>query len=85
MGTFKKQFGKTDVQAEGVDIATTQTPITIVLQEQVNNLMSQTAEEAGLELKLLLPQVQASTLSEPLHNHPLTDELPERLTLLCNE
>jgi hypothetical protein len=47
--------------------------------------MSQTAEEAGLELKLLLPQVQDSMLLEPLHNHPLTDELIERITFLCNE
>jgi charged multivesicular body protein 1 len=85
MGTFKKQFEETDVQAGGVDIATTQTPITTVSQKQVDNLMSQTAEEAGLELKLVLPQVQVSTLSEPLHNHPLTSELTERLTLLCNK
>lgn len=85
MGPFKKQFEETDVQARGTEIATTQTPITSVSQKQADNLMSQTAEEAGLQWKLVLPQVQVSTLSEPLHNHPLTSELTKRLTLLCNE
>lgn len=55
MDIFNKQFEETDVQAGGVAIATTQTPTTIVSQEQVDNMTSQTAEEAGLELKLVLP------------------------------
>jgi hypothetical protein len=50
MDTSEKEFEETDVETGSVDMATTQTTTITVLQEQVDNLISQT-EEADLELK----------------------------------
>lgn len=84
MDTFEKQFETMDVTAEYMEGAIGQTTAMTTPEDEVNNLMSQVADEHGLDIKQhlgqgivssQLPQVQETT-------DPETDELAARLAAL---
>ncbi|XP_069696803.1 charged multivesicular body protein 1b-like [Periplaneta americana] len=83
MDKFEKQFEEMDVQTAVVDSFTSQATSTMVPEEQVNSLMSQIAEEAGLELRLQLPSEQTDTIGSTAPTS-VTDELAKRLMALRN-
>ncbi|PSN51629.1 Charged multivesicular body protein 1b [Blattella germanica] len=63
MDKFEKQFDEMDVKAGVVDSTLYQTTTTIMPQNQVDDLMSQIAEENGLQINLEMPSVV--TIREP--------------------
>lgn len=88
MDKFEKQFEDLDVQSGSMDTAMSQTTTTNVPQNEVDFLMQQTADEAGIELNMELPAGQTSTLGAASAVGTSTqasqeqDELTQRLARL---
>jgi len=88
MDKFEKQFEDLDVQSACMDTAMSQTTTTSVPQNDVDNLMQQVADEAGLELNMELPQGGTSTIGASTAVGSSTqasaeqDELTQRLARL---
>ncbi|KAJ9596870.1 hypothetical protein L9F63_012126 [Diploptera punctata] len=83
MDQFERQFEEMDVRTGVVDSTLAQTTTTIVPQNQVESLMVQIAEEAGMEINLEMPSI-ATTSAEPSAEASITSELSKRLKLLRN-
>ncbi|MCL4147220.1 UNVERIFIED_CONTAM: hypothetical protein GTU68_035476, partial [Idotea baltica] len=85
MDKFEKQFEDLDVQSSYMESTMSQTTTTAVPQDQVNNLMTQVADEAGLDLNMELPQGNTSTVGiSATQASQDQDELTQRLSRLRN-
>ncbi|CAH1244684.1 charged multivesicular body protein 1b-like [Branchiostoma lanceolatum] len=82
MDKFEKQFEDLDVQSAQMEDAMSGTTTLNVPTDQVDNLMHQVADEAGLELNMELPQGQTSTIGTPSTASEQQDELSQRLQQL---
>ncbi|KAF5296826.1 hypothetical protein FQA39_LY12344 [Lamprigera yunnana] len=82
MDKFEQQFEDLDVQSSYMDSAMAQSTTTSVPQTDVDGLMQQVADEAGLELNMELPQgVQAGSIAATQVSQE-QDELSQRLARL---
>ncbi|XP_071522498.1 charged multivesicular body protein 1b isoform X2 [Panulirus ornatus] len=85
MDKFEHQFEDLDVQSSYMDTAMSQTTTTAVPQDAVNGLMTQVADEAGLELNMELPTGGTSTVGVTATQASQDqDELTQRLAKLRN-
>ncbi|KAK9685563.1 Snf7 [Popillia japonica] len=83
MDKFEQQFEDLDVHSNVMENAMSQTTTTAVPQNEVEGLMQQVADEAGLELNMELPQgVQGSTVGTDTRVSQEQDELSQRLARL---
>lgn len=82
MDKFENQFEDLDVQSSYMENAMSQTTTTSVPQNDVENLMQQVADEAGLDLNLQLPQGTMSTIGASTQVSQEQDELTQRLARL---
>ncbi|GAB0093157.1 charged multivesicular body protein 1b [Sergentomyia squamirostris] len=83
MDKFEQQFEDLDVQSSYMENTMSQTTTTAVPQGDVDSLMQQVADEAGLELNMELPQgPQASTIGASTQVSQEQDELTQRLARL---
>lgn len=83
MEKFEQQFEDLDVQSSYMENTMSQTTTTAVPQSDVDNLLTQVADEAGLEMNLELPSgPQASTLGASTAASQEQDELTQRLARL---
>ncbi|XP_046392038.1 charged multivesicular body protein 1b [Ischnura elegans] len=82
MDKFESQFEDLDVQSSYMENAMSQTTTTSVPQNDVENLMQQVADEAGLDLNLELPQGATSTIGASTQVSQEQDELTQRLARL---
>merc|ERR550517_897981 len=64
MDRFEKDFEDLDVQTSVMEGAMNQTTATSVPQDAVEQLMKQTADEAGLELNMELPSAATNTIGQ---------------------
>ncbi|CAG0916774.1 unnamed protein product [Notodromas monacha] len=80
MDKFEKEFEDLDVQTSYMDQAMSQTTTTAVPQNDVDTLMQQAAEEAGLELTMGLPS--AGSVGVSTQASVEQDELSQRLAKL---
>ncbi|KAJ8878742.1 hypothetical protein PR048_019328 [Dryococelus australis] len=81
MDKFETQFEDLDVQSSVLENTMSQTTTTMVPQGDVDSLMQQVADEAGLELNLNLPQAGA-TVGTSTQVSQEQDELTSRLAQL---
>jgi charged multivesicular body protein 1 len=81
MDKFETQFEDLDVQSSYMDNTMSQSTTTAVPQGDVENLLQQVADEAGLELKLELP-TNPQSLSSLSTTTTEQDELTQRLARL---
>ncbi|KAK4879147.1 hypothetical protein RN001_007293 [Aquatica leii] len=82
MDKFEQQFEDLDVQSSYMDSAMSQSTTTSVPLNDVDGLMQQVADEAGLELNMELPQgVQAGSIATTQASQE-QDELSQRLARL---
>lgn len=85
MDKFEKQFEDLDVQSTCMENTMSQTTTTAIPQDQVNSLMTQVADEAGLDLNMELPQGNTSTVGiTATQASQDQDELTQRLAQLRN-
>lgn len=82
MDKFESQFEDLDVQSSYMENTMSQTTTTAVPQSDVENLMQQVADEAGLELNMELPQGQTGTIGTTTQVSQEQDELTQRLARL---
>jgi len=82
MDKFEHQFEDLDVQSAYMDSAMGQTVATNVPTNDVDSLMSQVADEAGLELNMELPQGQQGSVGLSTTASTEQDELTQRLARL---
>ncbi|XP_059613462.1 charged multivesicular body protein 1b [Phlebotomus argentipes] len=83
MDKFEQQFEDLDVQSSYMENTMSQTTTTSVPQGDVDSLMQQVADEAGLELNMELPTgPQASTIGTSTQVSQEQDELTQRLARL---
>ncbi|XP_019616336.1 PREDICTED: charged multivesicular body protein 1b-like [Branchiostoma belcheri] len=82
MDKFERQFEDLDVQSAQMEDAMSGTTTLNVPTDQVDHLMHQVADEAGLELNMELPQGQTSTIGTPSTASEQQDELSQRLAQL---
>lgn len=83
MEKFEQQFEDLDVQSSYMENTMSQTTTTAVPQGDVDALLTQVADEAGLEMNLELPSgPQASTLGASTAASQEQDELTQRLARL---
>lgn len=82
MDKFENQFEDLDVQSSYMENAMSQTTTTTVPQSDVENLMQQVADEAGLELNMELPQGQVGSIGTSTQVSQEQDELTQRLARL---
>jgi len=81
MDKFENQFEDLDVQSSYMDNTMSQSTTTAVPQGDVENLLQQVADEAGLELKLELP-TNPQSISSLSSTTTEQDELTQRLARL---
>ncbi|VVC43663.1 Snf7 family [Cinara cedri] len=81
MDKFENQFEDLDVQSSYMDNTMSQSTTTAVPQGDVEHLLQQVADEAGLELKLELP-TNPQTISSLSSTTTEQDELTQRLARL---
>lgn len=82
MDKFEQQFEDLDVQSSYMENAMSQSTTTSVPQGDVDTLMQQVADEAGLELNMELPQgVQGGSIATTQASQE-QDELSQRLARL---
>ncbi|CAG9826069.1 unnamed protein product [Diabrotica balteata] len=82
MDKFEQQFEDLGVQTDVLENTMGQTTTTLVPQNDVDSLMQQVADEAGLELNMELPEgPQSSAVSTSTVVHE-QDELTQRLARL---
>ncbi|XP_037905795.1 charged multivesicular body protein 1b [Hermetia illucens] len=83
MDRFEQQFEDLDVQSSYMENTMSQTTTTAVPQADVDNLLQQVADEAGLELNMELPSgPQTSTIGASTQVSQEQDELTQRLARL---
>jgi len=83
MDKFEKDFEDLDVQTSVMEGAMSQTTATNVPQDAVDQLMKQTADEAGLELNMDLPSAATNTIGTAAQvSTQEPDELSQRLAKL---
>ncbi|KAL1513395.1 hypothetical protein ABEB36_002814 [Hypothenemus hampei] len=82
MDKFEQQFEDLGVQTDVLENTMAQTTTTLIPQNDVDSLMQQVADEAGLELNMELPEgPQGSTVANPQAAQE-QDELTQRLAKL---
>ncbi|GLH08536.1 hypothetical protein R5R35_013649 [Gryllus longicercus] len=82
MDKFETQFEDLDVQSSYMENTMSQTTTTTVPQGDVDTLMQQVADEAGLELNMELPEGQTGTIGTSTQVSQEQDELTQRLARL---
>lgn len=82
MDKFESQFEDLDVQSSYMENAMSQTTTTNVPQNDVDTLMHQVADEAGLELNMELPSGQMGSIGTSTAVSQEQDELTQRLARL---
>ncbi|KAH8261330.1 hypothetical protein KR044_007181, partial [Drosophila immigrans] len=83
MEKFESQFEDLDVQSSVMEGTMSDTVTTSVPQGDVDNLLQQVADEAGLELNMELPSgVQSTTIGASTQVSQEQDELTQRLARL---
>ncbi|XP_031574282.1 charged multivesicular body protein 1b-like isoform X2 [Actinia tenebrosa] len=82
MEKFEKQFEDLDVQSAAMDNAMSSTTTLTSPQGQVDSLMMQVADEAGLELNMELPASQQQGIGTASTASAEQDELSSRLAKL---
>nr|DAA34667.1 TPA_inf: vacuolar assembly/sorting protein DID2 [Amblyomma variegatum] len=82
MDKFEKQFEDLDVQASCMEDTMSSTTTVTAPQHEVEGLMQQVADEAGLELNMELPQGVNSTIGQSTAASTEQDELTQRLAKL---
>ncbi|XP_056631413.1 charged multivesicular body protein 1b [Diorhabda carinulata] len=83
MDKFEQQFEDLGVQTDVLENTMGQTTTTLVPQNDVDSLMQQVADEAGLELNMELPEnPQGSTVGTASQMSQEQDELSQRLARL---
>ncbi|XP_037043374.1 charged multivesicular body protein 1b [Bradysia coprophila] len=83
MDKFEQQFEDLDVQSSYMENTMSQTTTTAVPQGDVDSLLQQVADEAGLELNMELPnQPQGTSLGASTQVSQEQDELTQRLARL---
>lgn len=88
MDKFEKQFEDLDVQSKTMENAMSSTTTISTPEHQVDSLMMQVAEEAGLELNMELPSGVNSTIGTKVStgatasNDQVQDDLSKRLAQL---
>jgi len=81
MDRFETQFESLDVQTNVMSDAMSNTVTTATPQNEVDMLMQQVADEAGIELGQNLPQAQNASIGVSTASHD-QDELSQRLAKL---
>lgn len=82
MDKFEKQFEDLDVQASCMEDTMSSTTTVTAPQHEVEGLMHQVADEAGLELNMELPQGVNNTIGQSTTASTEQDELTQRLAKL---
>ncbi|KAH7938128.1 hypothetical protein HPB49_020538 [Dermacentor silvarum] len=82
MDKFEKQFEDLDVQASCMEDTMSSTTTVTAPQHEVEGLMQQVADEAGLELNMELPQGVNNTIGQSTTASTEQDELTQRLAKL---
>jgi len=82
MDKFEHQFEDLDVQSTYMENTMSQTTTTTVPMNEVEGLMQEAADEAGLELNMQLPQGQTGTVGASTQASQEQDELTQRLARL---
>lgn len=84
MDRFEQQFENLDVQSQVMESTMCNTSTLTTPQGEVDNLMQQVADEAGLELNMDLPSAQRSAIGTTSSAQASTeqDELSQRLAKL---
>lgn len=82
MDKFESQFEDLDVQSSYMENAMSQTTTTAIPQNDVEHLMQQVADEAGLELNMELPGGEMGTIGASTQVSQEQDELTQRLARL---
>jgi charged multivesicular body protein 1 len=83
MDKFEQQFEDLDVQSSYMENTMSQTTTTAVPQGDVDSLLQQVADEAGLELNMELPNnPQGASLGASTQVSQEQDELTQRLARL---
>jgi len=82
MDNFEKQFEDLDVQSSYMEGAMNSTVTASIPQNDVDGLMQQVADEAGLELNMELPQGPTSTIGTATAASVEQDDLSSRLAKL---
>ncbi|KAF3424953.1 hypothetical protein E2986_13711 [Frieseomelitta varia] len=81
MDKFESQFEDLDVQSSYMENAMSQTTTTNIPQNDVDSLLQQVADEAGLELNMELPSGQLGSIGTSTVSQE-QDELTQRLARL---
>lgn len=81
MDRFEQQFENLDVQTSVMGDAMQSTTTMTTPQNEVDMLMQQVADEAGIELNQNLPQTQSNAIGVSTASHD-QDELSQRLQKL---
>ncbi|KAK3611891.1 hypothetical protein CHS0354_021326 [Potamilus streckersoni] len=85
MDRFEQQFENLDVQSQVMEDTMGKTSTLTTPQSEVEGLMQQVADEAGLELNMDLPSAQTSTVGTTTSQASQEqDELSQRLAKLRN-
>ncbi|KAL0280592.1 UNVERIFIED_CONTAM: hypothetical protein PYX00_001842 [Menopon gallinae] len=82
MDKFETQFEDLDVQSSVMENAMSQTTTTTVPQNEVDHLMQQVADEAGLDLNMELPAGPQGAVGQSTQVSQEQDELTQRLARL---
>ncbi|XP_062510383.1 charged multivesicular body protein 1b-like [Corticium candelabrum] len=82
MEKFEKQFEDLDVQSQSMEDAMSSTTTLTVPAGQVDNLLQEVADEAGLELNMELPGAQSAPIGTASTAAAEQDDLSQRLAKL---
>lgn len=82
MDKFEQQFEDLDVQSGVLENTMSQTTTTMIPQNEVDSLMHQVADEAGLELNMELPEGVPGSVASATAASQEQDELSQRLARL---
>ncbi|XP_045471195.1 charged multivesicular body protein 1b [Harmonia axyridis] len=82
MDKFEQQFEDLGVQSDVLENTMSQTTTTLVPTNDVDSLMQQVADEAGLELNMELPEGPQSSVASTTQVSQEQDELTQRLAKL---
>uniref|UniRef100_A0A4W3I433 Charged multivesicular body protein 1B n=1 Tax=Callorhinchus milii TaxID=7868 RepID=A0A4W3I433_CALMI len=84
MDTFEQQFETLDVQTQQMEDTMSHTTTLTTPQQQVDSLMHEMADEAGLDLNMQLPEGQSGSISASVTSQE-QDELSQRLARLRDQ
>ncbi|KAL3281476.1 hypothetical protein HHI36_004685 [Cryptolaemus montrouzieri] len=82
MDKFEQQFEDLGVQSDVLENTMSQTTTTLIPTNDVDSLMQQVADEAGLELNMELPEGPQSSVASTTQVSQEQDELTQRLAKL---